>query len=440
MSIDEQATSWDELDWGPWPETAVLPQGHLTPEQRDEANLPASLTTVVGEGVVQRPVFDPSLKQYGKAMRAGDPQFPAPDEAERWYDARRRAVDHVLAAVAASPWAEHLVLRGSALLRAWYGSAAREPGDLDFVVTPVTWTLEEPRTERMLDGLASAAERASGGDGVRIDAAGALRDEIWTYDRIPGRRLVLPWHAEGLPSGTVQLDFVFTELLPDDPEFTEVPVRGGGGAHRLLGATPALSLAWKLLWLSDDIYPEGKDLYDAVLLAESTPLSASLLQRTLVAGDAGWAGRRVTPGLLEDLDIDDDEFRKDYPGITDTVERLHERLMAALAPTFAEAEAVPPTDAYAWRAHWLAPRVDACRELAGSEGMDAVQAFLTEHGVGVEEGIVVTREVVGADRCGIEDAAATFMEYRNRSNHANGYYRRNPDLAERALKALRATV
>lgn len=440
MTTDERAAAWEALDWGPWPDTAVLPHGPLTPELRDEADLPASLTPVSGEGVIQRPVFDPSLKQYGKAMRAGDPEFASPDTAARWFDARRRAVDHVLAAVASSRWAEHLVLRGSVLLRAWYGSAAREPGDLDFVVTPVTWAMEEPRTEKMLDDLARAAEEASGGDGVRIDAAGALRDEIWTYDRIPGRRLVVPWHADGLPSGTVQLDFVFGELLPEEPEFTTVPLRGGEGSHRLLGATPALSLAWKILWLADDIYPEGKDLYDAVLLAESTPLSASLLQRTLVAGEATWAGRRITPALLADIDVDADEFRKDYPYLADTVEQLHERLMAALAPTFAEAEAVPPTDGYAWRARWLAPRVGTCRALARSEGMDAVQEFLMNHNVGVEEGIVVTRETYGADRCGIEDAAATLMEYRTRPTLANGYYRRNPDLADKAIEALRTTV
>lgn len=440
MSTDEQSAAWDELDWGPWPDTAVIPHGPLTPEQRDEADLPASLTAVSGEGIVQHPVFDPSLKQYGKAMRAGEPQFPSPETAARWFDARRRAVDHVLAAVAASPWAEHLVLRGSVLLRAWYGAAAREPGDLDFVVTPVTWVMEEPRTERMLDDLARDAETVSADDSVRIDAAGALRDEIWTYDRVPGRRLVLPWHAEGLPSGTVQLDFVFTELLPESPEFTSVPLRGQEGAHRLLGATPALSLAWKILWLADDIYPEGKDLYDAVLLAESTELSASLLLRTLVAGGPSWAGRRVTPALLEDIDVDADEFRKDYPGIQDTVEQLHERLMTALAPTFAESEAAPPTDGYTWRAALLAPRIEACRELARTEGMDAVQQFLSDHGMALEEGIVVTREAVGADRCTIEDAAATILEFRGRASQGSGYYLRNPGLAEKAIEALRTTV
>ncbi|HSA51023.1 MAG TPA: nucleotidyl transferase AbiEii/AbiGii toxin family protein [Yinghuangia sp.] len=440
MSTEEQPATWDEFGWGPWPVTTVVPHGPLTAAEREEAELPASLTVVSGEGVVQHPVFDPSLKDYGKAVRAGEPQFSSPDTAALWHDARRRAVDHVLAAIASSRWADHLVLRGSVLLRAWYGPAAREPGDLDFVVVPATWAMEEPRTERMLDELASTAEAASeGADHVRIDAAGALRDEIWTYDRVPGRRLVLPWHAEGLPSGSVQLDFVFEEQLPTTPELTHVPRWNQQGAHQLLAATPELSLAWKLLWLMSDIYPQGKDLYDAVLLAESTPLRASVLMETLVASDTGWTGRRVTPDLLEAENVDADEFRKDYPDIHETVEGLHERLLTALEATFAECAAIPPTDGYTWRARLLAPRIEVCRELARREGMEAVQEYLRDHSIALTDGIVVIREAVGPDRCSVEGAAATYTDFLDRSSHST-YYERNPDATAKAITALRELV
>ncbi|MFG2526860.1 hypothetical protein [Streptomyces sp. NPDC048516] len=43
-------------------------------------------------------------------------------------------------------------------------------------------------------------------------------------------------------------------------------------------AARALSLAWKVLWLVSDLHPEGKDLYDALLLAESTELPSALLR------------------------------------------------------------------------------------------------------------------------------------------------------------------
>ena len=43
-----------------------------------------------------------------------------------------------------------------------------------------------------------------------------------------------------------------------------------GVAAPMLAAPAPLALAWKLLWLATDTYPQGKDLYDAVLLAENT--------------------------------------------------------------------------------------------------------------------------------------------------------------------------
>ena len=48
----------------------------------------------------------------------------------------RSAIDHVLTLVGDSPLAGVLVLRGSVTLLAWAGAAARQPGDLDFVVRP----------------------------------------------------------------------------------------------------------------------------------------------------------------------------------------------------------------------------------------------------------------------------------------------------------------
>ena len=41
------------------------------------------------------------------------------------------------------------------------------------------------------------------------------------------------------------------------------------------------ALAWKLLWLATDTYPQGKDLYDAVLLAEHTTVDQSLVRQLM---------------------------------------------------------------------------------------------------------------------------------------------------------------
>ncbi|MDT9692739.1 nucleotidyl transferase AbiEii/AbiGii toxin family protein [Streptomyces sp. P9(2023)] len=112
---------------------------------------------------------------------------------------------------------------------------------------------------------------------------------------MPGHRLVLPWTAPGLPGGQVQLDFVFQERLPTPHRPTEV-----AGA-RLLAADRELSLAWKLMWLSCDMYPQAKDLYDAVLLAESCALPLTLLETALHEADE-WPGHRNEPlnlGMVE---------------------------------------------------------------------------------------------------------------------------------------------
>ena len=109
-----------------------------------------------GRDVRQHRVFDPALKHFGDAYRAGEPVFGDPAEGARWSAARRAAMAHVLAVVAASPWAGNLVLRGSVALRAWLGEVAREPGDLDFVVVPKTFAPDGPEARAMLEGLVAA--------------------------------------------------------------------------------------------------------------------------------------------------------------------------------------------------------------------------------------------------------------------------------------------
>ncbi|MFJ1705849.1 nucleotidyl transferase AbiEii/AbiGii toxin family protein [Kitasatospora sp. NPDC088346] len=357
------AADWDGLDYGPW-EEVVLPRRPPTEEVRELLDLPRAIRPIDDDAVTQQPVFDPALAGYSRALRPSEPAFADPQVAERWLLARREALDTVLSAVAGSPWAAHLVLRGSVLLKAWYGEAAREPGDLDFVVRPEDWELEDDRTQLMIDAVAAGAERLSGR--VRLHADQAASDEIWTYSRVPGRRLVLPWSAPGLPGGTVQLDFVFTEHLPAPPETAELP----GVDGPLSVASRELSLAWKILWLVSDNHPQGKDLYDAVLLAESTGLSYDLLREVFRLAGEGWDARPVLPQALAGIEVDRDEFRKDHPALEPACPELPGRLAAALAPTFAD------RDGYTLRAHWLAPLTDELRPVLAESGMAQVQQHL----------------------------------------------------------------
>ncbi|WP_432157868.1 nucleotidyl transferase AbiEii/AbiGii toxin family protein [Streptomyces sp. bgisy153] len=322
--------SWSWRNWR-W-SSKETPRDELDDRIRLDHQLPRTVRTVAGEGITQRLVFDPSTKQYPNAYRASDPAFADPARGEAWRAARRRALDLVLAAIAGSQWCDSLVLRGSVLMSAWFGDAAREPGDLDFVVVPDTWGLRDERTGRMLDGIARAA-RAASADGIGFPAEGVGVEDIWTYERVPGRRMVLPWSAPGLPGGHVQLDFVFNERLPEPPEPVELP----GGAV-LLGATPALSLAWKLMWIINDAYAQGKDLYDAVLLAERHLLPHELLQEVFrLSGE--WPRPSRDAVLFEDLVegvgcVEWHHFVAEYPRFAEREREFADRLLRAVAPAF----------------------------------------------------------------------------------------------------------
>ncbi|MFJ1752386.1 nucleotidyl transferase AbiEii/AbiGii toxin family protein [Kitasatospora sp. NPDC088134] len=331
--------------------------------QRRHVELPPTFRPIEDPRAVQPVVFDPAMKHYADAYRPGDPRFADPALGAAWSAARRHAMDAVLRVVADSGWVDHLVLRGSVLLRAWFGAAAREPGDLDFVVVPEEWAIDDPRTGDLLHGLVRAAAAEAGP--VRFLPAEAVIEDIWTYERVPGRRLLLPWAADGLPGGTVQLDFVFHEPLPVPPEPCEV----APGAV-LNTATRELSLAWKLLWLHTDSYPQGKDLYDAALLAGSTGLRYAVLRDVFVPGEAVYAEHPFGPDSLRGTEWA--HFVAEYPHLAGEEADHLRTLAAALAPTFAEV----PADARAawWVEGWLVP----LRTVHAAGGPDAAAEWLRE--------------------------------------------------------------
>ena len=320
----------------PW--TPSIPDGPGTDAEpradyvRRKDGLQHTLTAGIGDAAVRHRVFDPALKHFDEAYRPGDGVVEDPELRARWQVARRAALDLVVAAVAGSPWTDSLVLRGSMLMSAWFGEAARAPKDIDFVVVPETWRIEDPRTRAMLDGIAEAAERLAeeSGTDLSIFAAGAVSEHIWTYERVPGHRLVLPWTTPGLPGGQVQLDFVFQERLPTPPLPTEI-----AGVH-LSAADRELSLAWKLMWLACDTYPQAKDLYDAVLLAENSTLPLTLLETVLREADE-WPGYLNEPLSLEMFEnavreVDWTGFDDTHPDTEAARRNLGARLLAALTP------------------------------------------------------------------------------------------------------------
>lgn len=278
--------------------------------------LPASPT------VRQRAAFDPALKQYPNAYRAGEPEFLVAGTGQQWTAARRAAMNHILAAIAATTWSQHLVLRGSVAMAAWVGDAAREPGDLDFVVTPHTITSDSADARTLLDDIKTAARTASGA-GLQPDRI--TESAIWTYERADGRRLVIPFSTPEAPDGHIQIDVVFGEKLSLPPEALILP----DVDQPLLAAPAPLALAWKLLWLATDMYPQGKDLYDAVLLAEHTTVDQALV-RQLMRPELGAEADTFTAETVMSWQVDWSNFTDEYAGIRGTAEQWTRRLALAL--------------------------------------------------------------------------------------------------------------
>lgn len=300
---------------------AIARYGAVNP---GESGYPATFQPVTrAPGVRQPGVFEPAQKQYPNAYRAGEPAFRDRAEGDRWRAARRAAIHHVLTVVARSPWADRLVLRGSVTMPAFCGEAARDPGDLDFVVRPFALSIRSAEAVELFDAVVGGL-RAHPGAGLVPDRVAV--SDIWTYERADGRRLVIPFAVDGLPPGTVQLDFVFNEHLPIEPVVLVLP----GVDEPVLAAPADLALAWKLQWLATDMYPQGKDLYDAVQLAEHTTVDLDLV-RGLVReelGDAEADAFCAESVLL--WDVDWLNFVAEYPDVRGDASEWLRRLARAL--------------------------------------------------------------------------------------------------------------
>lgn len=317
-----------------------------------EAPTPASLkqpTTVASPGYPagfpeserggDREVFDSALQHFGCGFRLSDPAFSSDADHARYVRARRDVLRHLLGAVSRLPQSAHLVLRGNLLLTAWLGDEAREPGDMDCVITPQTVNVDDNFTATLMADIVRAATAKPLISEVVILDAQIAQAPIWLYDRAPGIRLVFPWQVDGLPVGTAQMDFVFNETLQTPPAPVAIPFPFGDGAA-VLSASPEESLAWKILWLETDDYTQGKDIYDATLLTEHVPLPWDLL-KTVLSTDEWFREHRLNAPLLRltEGNIEWEDFQREYPHISGSAEDWQNRLVDALAPSLAEREA-----------------------------------------------------------------------------------------------------
>lgn len=142
-------------------------------------------------------------------------------------------------------------------------------------VGPEEWDDPERLHDTVIERVRENPRTATG---VVVDAETVRVDATWEYADYGvaasdgGARLVFPWRADDDSTGTLQIDFAY-EPLPEPPVLTAIPRGDGQPPVAMWTATRDLSLAWKLQWLAIDHASNGrcagKDVYDAVLLAES---------------------------------------------------------------------------------------------------------------------------------------------------------------------------
>ncbi|RYX81889.1 nucleotidyl transferase AbiEii/AbiGii toxin family protein [bacterium] len=279
-------------------------------------------------------IFDPSLAHFPNAFRLAD--AATAHERLEWEIIRSELRSHLLQLISQSRWKDHLVLRGSVLLHAWFGKAAREPQDLDWVFQPDSVKLDDPDCEACFKELTDLVKANPRTQNARIQVDRIASDDIWTYERAQGRRLIFPYeNAEGA-GREIQMDIVWNETLPEAPIRVGVPQRDGEPIE-VWAASPQLSLAWKWLWLATDMNAQGKDLYDAVLLAENTTLPFALL-RQVFNSDEWYQKQEIGPDTFSELYVDWDNFKLEYPWIEGTEKQWLSRLIVALTPTWHEAK------------------------------------------------------------------------------------------------------
>jgi len=299
---------------------------------------PSTLNAERENRELNRPVvFDPALRQF-IAHRAGEPRFEREEDAAQWYECRMAVLFHILNSINNSDWSRHLVLRGSAVMMSWFGNRARRPGDLDWIVIPQNWDVANIRSKQMIGSVMELLDGSTVRTGLVIPSNKFAMEEIWTYEKAPGLRIVVPWEfLRSRFNGTVQMDFVFGELMPSPPVVTPVTL-GGSTSITLQTASREQSLAWKILWLATDSYAMGKDLYDAVILAEGTRLEMSLLKRSFDTPEHRWYHRldHFNRDAVLGWRIEWDDFLREYPDIGGSAHDWQIRLANALEPIFQE--------------------------------------------------------------------------------------------------------
>jgi uncharacterized protein (TIGR02996 family) len=237
------------------------------------------------------------------------------------------------------------VLRGSTLMRRWFGEAARPAGDIDLEwFQRPGWGGRFASPLEHARGLCMFAVNNHHGGPIDFDPDIPVPSDgvsLWDYDT-PGARCYTGWTWTGRNlRGVLQIDIAQAgscDLAGVAPETIELP-RGWGESARLLAYSPEMLLAAKLSWIVRHVRrnttPEGshlltflgepKDLFDAHLLLTEGRLRPERFHDAFLAvameDKLDW--NQVDVLLDQELALPEDDA---FPKWTDFFDR-HEKLI-----------------------------------------------------------------------------------------------------------------
>jgi uncharacterized protein (TIGR02996 family) len=294
------------------------------------------------------------------------------------------------------------VLRGSLLLRQWFGAQARPAADLDlecFARPGGRWRTPTPiQHGRVLCGYSTFEYPPGSPELVTFedsDAPGGA-DSLWDYGT-PGERFHLPWRDRTGGSGQLQLDLADAgSYTPGDLGVADVELTALDMRFRIPAYSAEAMLAAKVSWLvrglTRRVSDRGvraplwtgqvKDLFDAHLLLTRRDLRPELFRQALLAVGAAdglawnnletlFDARQAPPAEADFPGWDD--FRREHAGrlpcgpagmmwaVADGLEPLLGDFFRGEEMPFLAAINADPTDAVPYLAYgnWLGERSDA---------------------------------------------------------------------------------
>jgi hypothetical protein len=186
--------------------------------------------------------------------------------------------------LAASGYADRLVLKGALMLRIWGVPEPRPTMDIDLLGRM------DPSSEAVARVLRECLQTEVEDDGLRFDGE-SLEVHMITKDaHFPGMRARFLAYL-GRACLTLQVDIGFGDAVEPNPEWVDYPVLLDGEPIRLLAYPPEAAIAEKYQAMVDlgTLNSRMKDFYDIWVLGRELTFKGETLSRAISATFAGRA-------------------------------------------------------------------------------------------------------------------------------------------------------